>query len=35
VQCDRFLEKRMLPEDALVRLKNVVNIYILMARETF
>jgi hypothetical protein len=35
VQCDRFLEKRMLPEDGPVRLKNVANAYILMTCETF
>jgi hypothetical protein len=27
VQCCRFLEKRMLPEDSPVRLKHVVNIH--------
>jgi hypothetical protein len=35
VQCDGFLEKRMLPEDGPVRLKHVVNIYILMTCEIF
>jgi hypothetical protein len=35
VQCNRFLEKRMLPEYGPVRLKHVVNVYILMTCETF
>jgi hypothetical protein len=35
VQCERFLEKRMLPEDGPVRLKHVVDLYILMTGETF
>jgi hypothetical protein len=34
VQCDRFFEKRMLPEDDPVRFKHVVNVYILMTCET-
>jgi hypothetical protein len=35
MQCDRFLEKIMLPEDDPVRLKHVVNVYILMTCEIF
>jgi hypothetical protein len=37
VQCDRFLEKKkekILPEDDPVKLKHVINVYILMTCET-